>query len=131
MAKKKDAQSKKLLTDAELEVMQVLWDLKEATVRDVMKALPAQNQWAYTTVATVFKVLEKKGVVKSKKADRAHLFIPIVSRDSYEVKTVNHVVKKVFRGEATSFVMKLLDETKLTKEEADSLRKILNKGYQK
>jgi predicted transcriptional regulator len=119
---------KKLLTDAELELMQALWDLKEATVRDVMNVLPKEKQWAYTTVATVFKVLEKKGFVSSRASDRAHTYLPSITRETYEAKTVRHLVKKVFRGEVSQFAMKLLKETKLSEEEADLIRDLLDKG---
>jgi predicted transcriptional regulator len=116
----------KLLTDLELELMQVLWDRGESPVRDVMEALP-ERRLAYTTVATVLKVLEKKRFVSSHKGERTHLYTALVSREAYEKKSVHHLVDKVFRGEPSSFVMQLLRETKLTSEEIESFRKLLER----
>jgi predicted transcriptional regulator len=124
---KKDREPAKLLTDVELELMQVLWDRGEAPVRDVMEALPKDRRLAYTTVATVLKVLEKKKFVSSHKGERTHVYSALVSREAYEKKSVHHLVDKVFRGEPSSFVMQLLSETKLTPDEIESFRQLLER----
>jgi predicted transcriptional regulator len=117
----------KLLTDVELEIMQALWDRGEAPVRDILEALPNSRPLAYTTVATVLKVLEKKQFVASSKGERTHVYRAKVSREAYEKKSVHHLVDKVFRGEPSSFVMQLIRETKLTPDDIKSLRQLLER----
>ena len=64
---KKNAEEKSLLTKTELELMNLLWDLGEGSVRDVMAALPQDRDLAYTSVSTILRILEKKEFLKSRK----------------------------------------------------------------
>ena len=70
----------KLLTEVELELMSALWQLDEATVRDVLATLPAGRTLAYTSVATVLRILEDKKLVNSRKVGKAHVYRPAVSK---------------------------------------------------
>jgi predicted transcriptional regulator len=128
--KKKD----KILTEVELELMNVIWQLgtKECTVREVQEALPAKRDLAYTTVATMMKILEQKGILSSRTSDeRAHVYRPLTSRAEYEAAALRHVTQSVFQGNPASIVMRLLDESELSPEELDQVRALLDEKAQK
>jgi predicted transcriptional regulator len=125
--KKKD----RILTEVELELMNVIWELGECTVRDVQQALPAKRDLAYTTVATMMKILEQKEILSSRASDRAHVYRPRVSRADYEAAALRHVTKSVFQGNPASIVMRLLDESELSREELDQVRALLDEKASK
>jgi predicted transcriptional regulator len=125
MGRKKQDPEARLLTDLELELMQTLWDLGEGTVKDVLARLP-QRPLAYTSVATVMKILEGKKVVASRKTDRAHVYYPLLTRADYEAKSVQNLLGRVFRSDPGSLVMRLLDEAELSPEDVATIRKLLD-----
>jgi predicted transcriptional regulator len=114
------------LTEVELELMQHIWQLGECTIRDVHAALPKERDLAYTSVATMIKILEQKGALTSHKKERAIAIKPRISREDYEVASLNHLSESVFKGNSTSMVMRLLDDGDLSREELSQLRKILS-----
>ena len=122
MAKRLDRQ----LTDVELELMQLVWALGECTIRDVFEAVPKERDLAYTTVATMIKILEQKGAVSCQKKERAITVKPRIERAEYETASLKHLNQSVFQGNATTMVSRLLDEGDLSVEELRSLRKLLD-----
>ena len=87
----------KQLTKAEEQVMQILWDINEGVVKDVVDNFNEPKP-AYTTVATVFKVLENKGFVTKKKVGNTHLYKPHVSKDDYTKIQFSSLLKNYFNG---------------------------------
>lgn len=132
MVRKKSHEAKeKLLTGVELELMQAVWDLcarlgGECTVKDVQTALPAERDLAYTSVATVLKILEQKGFVTGHKHERAIGYSPEISREEYEGASLRHIADNVFQGNPSSMVMKLLNEAELSKDELQNIKALLN-----
>ncbi len=115
----------KLLTEVELELMQILWTLGEGTVLDVQGALSTRRKLAYTSISTMLRILEQKGAVESRKAGRGHVYIPLLSKKVYEGKSVDHLVSRVFDGIPSALVRTLLEDDRLTDEELESIRKLL------
>jgi len=130
VGRKKQKSEGKLLTDLELEVMQALWDLGEGTVKDVLGKMTGR-ELAYTSVATVLKILENKKVVVSLKTERALLYRPLVTRDKYEKKSVQHLLGRIFRSGPSRLVMRLLDEADFSAEELRSIRSLLDERLKK
>ena len=120
--KKKD----RPLTEVELELMNVIWELGECTVKDVQAALPPTRDLAYTSVATIMKILEQKGVLRSARGERAHSYRPLLARADYEAASLRHLTDRVFRGDPGSMVRRLLDESELSAEELRKIRTLLN-----
>ena len=126
MAQRKKVKLSKPLTAVELELMQVIWDLGECTIRDVLAALPEERDLAYTSVATIMKILEQKGALLRAKTDRTHTYKSLVSREEYETASLRFLSEKVFKGDRSSMVMRLLDQSDLTAEELATIRKLVN-----
>jgi len=116
----------KLLTDVELELMNILWRLGEGSVNDVLEELPRERKLAYTSVSTILRILEQKEVLSSRKQGRGHIYIPLIKKNEYESKTVKHLVDKVFEGEPSALVLRLLDTKKLSAEDLSEIKKMLN-----
>ncbi len=126
MTPRKKPSLEKPLTDVELELMQVIWGREECTVKEVQTALPEGRDLAYTTVATVMKILEQKGVLSSHKGEKAHGYRPLISREEYEALSLRHLTDHVFQGDPSSMVVRLLSESKLTSDELRVIRNILD-----
>jgi predicted transcriptional regulator len=124
MTRKKETGSK-LLTAAELELMNILWRLGEGTVNDVLAALPPERKLAYTSVSTILRILEQKDVLSSRKEGRGHVYQPRLSKETYEAASLRHIVQNVFDGTPSSLVRRLLEDQDLTGEELESIRALL------
>jgi BlaI family penicillinase repressor len=110
-----------VLTGQELEIMKIVWDREQATVRDVYETLLAQRHIAYTTVMTVMRILERKGHLRVSRADRAYLYRPTRPRQRVLGEMVREFVDRVFGGSAEPLVQHLVADRHLTD---DDLRQI-------
>lgn len=118
--------SRALLTEAELELMLVLWRLEEATVRDVLAALPAERKMAYTTASTIIRILEKKAFVGNRKDGRSHRYFPLLAKADYESQTLGHVVDRLFDRTPASLVARLVSDERLSDDEINEIRRLLD-----
>jgi predicted transcriptional regulator len=121
-------QAPTLLTDAELELMLILWQLGEGSVKEILAALPKSRKVAYTTASTIVRIMEKKGFVGSRKQGRGHVYFPEINKEEYESRTLGHVVDKVFNQTPASLVARLIEDKRLSEEELAEIRRMLNKG---
>lgn len=126
MTKKKQILPK-LLTETELELMNILWKIGRGSVHEVMGGLSAGRDLAYTSVSTILRILEQKNVIRSLKEGRGHIYIPVVTKEEYEGTSLQHLVEKVFDGTPVSMVRRLLETNDLSKEELKSIRLLLEK----
>lgn len=131
MGRKKKDPAEGMLTPLELEMMILLWRLGQGSVHDVMEALANEKDYAYNTVSTVLRILQTKGVVEARKVGRTHTYFPLMGKDDFEARTVNHVVDRVFEGEPKSLVKRLVDTGSLTKADLDEIRALLDRGERK
>lgn len=118
----------KLLSETELELMTLLWKLGEGTVSDVLQQLPKERELAYTSVSTILRILEQKGILKTRKEGRGHVYTPQIKKSDYEIKTVKHVVERVFDGTPMALVRQLLDTTQLNEDDIKELKKLISKA---
>lgn len=117
----------RLLTEVELELMSVIWNLGKASVKDVLSSLAKERDLAYTSVATVMKILEQKGFLKCQKDSYAHIFYPLVLKSEYEKTCIDHMLVNVFDGEPVALVQRLLNTKKLQKNEIVAIEDALKK----
>ncbi|MEK6705482.1 MAG: BlaI/MecI/CopY family transcriptional regulator [Bdellovibrionota bacterium] len=129
--KRTKAVSKKMLTDVELELMNILWHLGEGSVSDILEQLPAARSLAYTSVSTILRILEQKGVLKARIEGRGHIYVPALKKSDYEAKAVKHIVEKIFAGTPVALVRQLLDSVDLGKEEIKELKSLISRTRDK
>lgn len=118
----------KTLTETELELMSILWNLGEGTVADVIQALPKSRDLAYTSVSTILRILEQKKIVTTRKEGRGHIYIPKLKKNDFEVKTVRHVVERVFNGTPVALVRQLLDSVDLNEKDLNDLKVLIQQA---
>ncbi len=119
-------QDQRLLTPAELELMTILWDDGPGTVREVMEALPADKQPAYTTVSTILRILEGKGFVSSRKAGRSHVYAAAVQRERYEGRNLRQLVGSLFGGDPSALVRRLVSDDSLSEDDLRELQQLVD-----
>src|SRR4051794_14926789 len=90
--------AREALTEAELEMMTIVWRIGPCSVAQILEALPAGREVAYTTASTIVRILEQKGYVASEKAGRGHLYRAAVSKEAYQARSLEHLVSSVFDG---------------------------------
>ena len=125
---RQSARAARLLTDVELELMTILWRLGAGTVADVRAALPASRDLAYTSVSTVLRILEKKGLVRSRKEGRGHVYAAAIEKERYEARALGHVIARVFDGVPVALVRRLVETEELTAREVDEIRALLERA---
>lgn len=113
------------LTEAELRIMQVLWQKGEGTVQQILDGLPTQPALAYNTVLTTIRILEKKGYVGHDKDGRAHVYRPLVERDEASRSEIRHLVGRFFRNSHEDLVLNILEDRGIEPDELQRLRKML------
>ena len=115
------------LTEAELRLMDVVWDKGRATVAEVCDALPDQPALAYNTVLTTLRILEDKGYLRHTKAaeGRAFVYRPAVRRQTASRNAVRHLLRRFFGNSAGKLVLNVLENDELTGEELQRIRKLL------
>src|ERR1700684_4580486 len=88
------------IPDSELDVLKVLWNLGQATVREALETLRAAGrQWSYATVATLLDRLESKGLVNSDRRELAFVYRPAITSQEVRQKRVTNLVDKLYQGE--------------------------------
>jgi BlaI family transcriptional regulator, penicillinase repressor len=119
------------LTEAELRVMNVLWEKGQATVQQVLEAMPEKLNLAYNSVLTTIRVLENKGYLAHKKDGRAHIYEPVIARAEASRSEVRHLVGRFFANSHESLLLNLLEEQNLDPDELRRLRQILQASERK
>lgn len=115
------------LTDLELDVMNIVWRLGHATVRQIVEGLSEHRPLAYTTVQTVLTILTQKGFVDYTQQGRAYVYSAIIQPEGVRKETVSAVVDKLFAGSSRSLVLHLIESDHFSVEEAQDLRKLLDR----
>ena len=106
---------------AQLEALRIVWRLGEATVREVLEALPRKRRLAYTTVMTMMGVLEGKGHVKRRRDERAYVYRPTKPESAAVRSMVREFVDRVFDGAAQPLLVQLVKDRRLTRKELETL----------
>mgnify|MGYP000044157102 CR=1 FL=1 len=116
----------KQLTKAEEQIMQVLWDLEEASVKEMIDKLP-QPKPAYNTVSTIIRILETKEFVDHKPVGRGFYYYPIIEKETYSNQSLHKLMNGYFNGSFKSMVSFFVKENKMDVSELESILKEVNK----
>jgi predicted transcriptional regulator len=111
------------LTDAELRLMEVLWEKGTATVSDVVERLPKSVPLAYSTVLTTLRILEDKGYLRHSKDGRAFVYRPIVGREQACESAITHLLRRFFQNSPELLMLNLIEGRKIDSRELARLRK--------
>ena len=110
------------LTDAELRLMEIVWEKGSATVTEVVEALPQSVPLAYSTVLTTLRILETKGYLSHVKDGRAYIYRPLVPREQARESAVSQLVRRFFEGSPELLLLNLIEAHKIGPQELRRLR---------
>jgi predicted transcriptional regulator len=113
------------LTEAELPIMDILWQKGSAVVTDVVASL-ANSAVAYNTVLTTLRILERKGYVRHTKEGRAFVYHPVVERGEASRKAVRNLVKRFFQDSPELLILNVLEDEQLAESELDRLKRLIS-----
>ena len=115
----------KQLTKAEEQLMQVLWDLEEASVKDIIEQLPMPKP-AYNTVSTIIRILETKNFVAHKAVGRGHVYYPLIKKTEYSNQSLQKLVDGYFGGSFNSMVSFFMKKNDVDMNELESILQQIN-----
>lgn len=118
------------LSKTEEELMQHLWKLQKAFMKDLLECYPEPKP-ATTTVATLLKRMQDKGFVDYEQMGRSRQYYPLVKKSAYFSKHLNRLIRKFFDDSPSQFASFFTSETDLTDSELEELREIVNKELKK
>ena len=113
-------------TESELEILQVLWDRGEATVREVHEALVAIKDCGYTTTLKLMQIMFEKGLVIRDDSSRTHIYQANVSKEKTQRQLVNKMVNTLFSGSHSQLVMQALGSHIPSQEELNEIQQLLD-----
>ena len=114
-------------TDAEVEILRVLWQRGACTVREVQESLSEVKPTGYTTVLKLMQIMTDKGLVRRDERQRAHVYEARLAQEQTQQQMVGDLLERVFNGSATSLVMQALATKKqASAEELSEIRRILD-----
>lgn len=116
----------KQLTKAEEEIMQILWDLKEANVAAIMDEMPEPKP-AYNTVSTIVRILETKEFVDHRKMGKGYIYFPLMEKETYTNQSMKKLINGYFNGSFKSMVSFFVKNNKMDTKELESILKEINK----
>jgi BlaI family transcriptional regulator, penicillinase repressor len=112
------------LTEAELPVMEALWEKRSATVNEVAEGLPKDKPVAYNTVLTLLRILERKGYVRHTKDGRAFVYQPVVDRGQASRSAVRQLLSRFFHDSPELLVLNLLKDEAIDERELERLKRM-------
>jgi predicted transcriptional regulator len=114
-------------TEAELELLRILWEKQPATVRDIHDGLNAGREVGYTTVLKLMQIMTAKGLVVRDEANRAHLYRAAVSQDATQNDLLKDLSMRLFSGSAAQLALHALAMEPASADELDAIRALLDR----
>lgn len=113
-------------TESELEILQILWQRQQATVREVHEELARTKSAGYTTTLKLLQIMFEKGLVTRDESSKSHLYFPAVSQKKTQKQFLDKMIHGLFGGSSTELVLQALGNQKASKKELDEIQKYLD-----
>jgi predicted transcriptional regulator len=113
-------------TEAELEILRVLWERGPSTVRHVHEAIAAARETGYTTTLKLMQIMADKGLVTRDESSRTHIYTPQASQESTQRQLVTDLVARAFGGSAAELVLRALSSHTTSDDELAEIRKLID-----
>ena len=114
-------------TDAELEILQLLWEYGPSTVRFVNEKQNEVKEVGYTTTLKIMQIMAEKNIIEADKSARTHVYRPLLKEEDTQKHLLNNFLDTTFRGSAMKLVMQALGNHKTSEEELNQIRNLLDK----
>lgn len=113
-------------TESELEILQVLWKMGQATVRDVHEELSKTKASGYTTTLKLMQIMDEKGLVARDTSSKTHVYRAAYSQEKAQSSALDKILSTVFEGSTSDLVIQALGHHKASKDEIDAIKKYLD-----
>ncbi|HEV8079699.1 MAG TPA: BlaI/MecI/CopY family transcriptional regulator [Chitinophagaceae bacterium] len=113
-------------TESELEILNILWDKENATVREVHEELSKNKESGYTTTLKLLQIMFEKGLVTRDDSNKTHIYQPAVSKQKTQKQFLDKMINSLFAGSSTELVLQALGNQKASKEELQEIQKYLD-----
>ncbi len=118
-------------TESELEILALLWEMKEASVRQIHERLAQVKDTGYTTTLKIMQIMHAKGMVTRDEQNRSHIYRPVTNQKETQKSLLKNLMNTAFGGSAQNLVMQALGQENPSKEELDEIRAFLDQLEQK
>ncbi|SDI75221.1 BlaI/MecI/CopY family transcriptional regulator [Mucilaginibacter sp. P25] len=115
------------LTRTEERIMQVLWDLKSAFVKDIIEHLPDDPKPPYNTISSVVRLLETKNYIGHKAYGKTHEYFPLITKAQYGKHSFTKLITNYFDGSAQSLLSFMVKEETLSEKDIEEIQKMIDK----
>ena len=113
-------------TESELEILQIIWEKGQCTVREVHEVLEKTKDAGYTTTLKLMQIMHDKGLVERDTTAKTHLYKALITREQAQNTAVDKIISTVFKGSSSQLIMQVLSSKKSSKEELDMIKDYLN-----
>lgn len=118
-------------TEAELELLRVLWDKGSASVRDLHEVVSRQRSIGYTSVLKTLQIMTEKGLVERTEAGKAHIYHAAASQEETQNQLLRDLSQRLFSGSAAQLAMHALAMQPASEEELEEIRRLIRKKREK
>jgi predicted transcriptional regulator len=112
-------------SDAELEILQIIWEVKEARVKDIFDKLSQYKDVGYTTVLKTMQIMHEKGVLEREADGKSHIYRSLVEKKDIQEKFLNKILNKVYHGSAYNLVMSALGNYSASEKELEQIKEFI------
>jgi BlaI family transcriptional regulator, penicillinase repressor len=113
-------------TESELEILSLLWELKEASVRQIHERLAETKDTGYTTTLKIMQIMHAKGMVTRDEENRSHIYKPVTNQQETQNSLLKNLMSTAFGGSSKKLVMQALGQDNPSKDEIDEIRAFLD-----
>ena len=113
-------------TESELEILQIIWEKGQCTVRDVHEELAATKDAGYTTTLKLMQIMHDKGLVERDTSAKTHLYKALITREQAQNTALDKIISTVFNGSSSQLIMQVLSSKPSSKAELDMIKSYLD-----
>lgn len=117
-------------TEAEMAILQILWERGPSTVREVHESLSPREEKAYTTTLKLMQIMQEKGLVKRDTSNRSHVYQAVITRDQVSKSLLDNMIEAVFKGSPKQLILEALGRYRPSREELESIRQYIDQMMQ-
>lgn len=114
-------------TEAELTILKVLWREGQSSVRSVNEKLSVGKDIGYTTTLKFMQIMHEKGILDRDTSQRSHIYFPLVKEKDIKGSMLNNFMRSAFEGSASQLIMQALGNNKMSNDELDEIKALINK----
>ena len=112
-------------TESELEILQLLWKMGKATVREVHEELAKTKAAGYTTTLKLMQIMDEKGLVERDTTSKTHIYQALYTQEKAQVSALDRILSTVFEGSTSELVIQALGHRKASKAEIEAIKRYL------